>query len=122
MSTVLQKSNALVAEAFGMIERAEPGDCLSVGVALDYAQDALGVERSEVKIALYRYVAQRLTVSAADTHNHNHSGAATYLSIELYDGSVQNAKQFMQGYGSNDEWKKAAKRLVKLCSWIESVP
>ena len=119
MSTVLTKSRDCVREAWGMVERAEPGDTLSVSVALDYVMDGLGVERAEAKTELYRHVARVLTETARE---YGDQSAATSLSLYLYHERINDAKLYMQGYGSDREWKKRAKRLVKLCSWVEGTP
>jgi hypothetical protein len=103
-----------------MIERAEPGDSLSVGVALDYVMDALSCERKDAKFELYRHVAKLLTLSAKVGDRMNPT-AATHLSIYLYDGRVQDAKLYTRGYGTQTKWARDAKRMVKLCSWVESV-
>ena len=117
--TIAQKVIAPVREAWEMIERAEPGDCLAVGVALDYVMDALGCDRDAAKLELYRHVAKVLTETGKEDDD---PGAATDLSTYLYDGQVQNAKLYMRGYGTFNKWGKRAKRLVKLCSWVESTP
>lgn len=74
MSQVLTKTESCVREAWGMVERADPGDSLSVGVALDYVMDNLGVEREQAKLELYLHCARRVVLttepdwSAPDAH------------------------------------------------------
>ncbi len=129
MSTVIHKTVVSVAEAWGIIERAEPGDSLSVGVALDYVMDGLGCSREAAKTTLYRHVAKVLTESISHQEAHVHNGnpaisPATTVSLALFSDDVDYAKKFMSGYASTakTEWSKRAKRLVKLCSWVEGTP
>lgn len=119
MTITTQQINRRVVEAWGIIERAEHGDCLAVAVALDNAMDATGLERDAVKRELYRHVALLITQSATQYEDQS---VATTLTLYLYDGNVKDAKLFMQGYGVDREWEKKTKRLVKLCSWVESTP
>jgi len=120
MSQVLTKTVDRVRTAWEMIERAEPNDTLTVGVALHYVMDG-ECSREDAKLELYRHVCRLITRSAYETRNYNYQAAATELTLYLYDGHVQNAKQFMQGYGRDGEWKPVVKRWIKLCSWIEGV-
>lgn len=119
MSTVPTKTLDRVREAWGVIERAEPGDALSVGVALDYVCDALGCERDAAKTELYRHVARVLTETAKE---YGDRSAATSLTLYLYAEDVESAKLFMWGYGTRGVWAERAKRLVKLCSWVANTP
>lgn len=120
MSQVLTRTTDRVREAWGMIERAEPGDTIAVLVALDYVMDG-GCSRDEAKLELYRHVCRLVTESASRTGNYHYQIAATHLTLYLYDGHVRDSKGYMRGYGSDGEWKPVVKRWVKLCSWVEGV-
>lgn len=118
---------ALVREAWGMIERAEPGDVISVGVALDYVMDGLGCERDAAKTEMYRHVARVLTDTIPSDEANFQNGRpaispATHLANYLFSDDVKSAKQFISGYASTSRtsWAKSTKRLVKLCSWVQS--
>jgi hypothetical protein len=114
-----------IREAWEMVERAEPGDSLSVGVALDYVMDAVGCERGGAKSLLYRYAASTLHDRGEiqeDNGSDQRVHPATIVTQVLFSDNVEWAKKYLGAYcaGRKTKWAKRAKRAVKLCSWIEA--
>lgn len=102
-----------------MVERAEPGDALSVGVALDYVMDGCNCERGAAKSELYRHAARLITGACED---HGEQSVASYLSILLFDGAVDRAVDFVTRYGAvNTKWDDRVAAWLDLCSWVEGV-
>lgn len=119
MSQVLTKTADRVREAWGMIERAQRGDTLAVGVALDYVMED-GCSRGDAKLELYRHVARVITESAS---GYGEQSVATLLSLILYDGHVRGMVSYNMVFNdcSDEEWKNRVQRQLELCSWVEGV-
>jgi hypothetical protein len=119
-----------IREAWEMVERAEPGDSLSVGVALDYVMDALGCEREGAKSLLYRWAAKTLDVPSEleegrEARLGSHNPAFMYVVQRLFEGDVGRAESYTSGYygeGGGGKWPDRARRVAELCVLIEGCP